>query len=195
MPVLMLVGGLFSNCEQLLLSLSDYYHTPMRNIFVGLLFAVAFFLFSYKGRTTSIWWLRENLFANLGGLLAIFTALFPTISDCKVACNIPIAYAIKYESLLVLSYFCLVLFKEKDELIYCGPNLINVKRRNLTFKLCGYIMLISMGLTALFFAIAKVNTLNCEYKQTYDLVFWSELIMLWAFGISWLVKGLNQLFC
>src|SRR5687768_1056650 len=46
-------------------SMSAYYHTSMRNWFVGLLFAVGGMLYLYKGFS-----MRENVALNLAGLFA-----------------------------------------------------------------------------------------------------------------------------
>jgi hypothetical protein len=55
-------------------SISAYYYTPARAIFVGSMFVVGLSLIVYKGRT---WW--EDLFLNLAGMLAPVVALAPTI--------------------------------------------------------------------------------------------------------------------
>lgn len=201
LPIVLSIGGLMY-CGELLISISDYYHTPMRNVLVGALCAVAFFMLAYKGRKTSIWWLRENLFTNIGAIFALCTAFFPTVNHCKIECAIPITYSSSLVYIfgwihnisavlffLILAYFPLVLFKEKEQLIYCGNNLINVKKRNLIFKLCGYLILICIILTMIFFLYATLNNLSCIEKQRYDLVFWTEFIGLCTFGVSWLIKG------
>jgi hypothetical protein len=54
-------------------SISAYYYTPVRAIFVGFLIAVGFTLIVYKGRT---YW--EDLWLNLSGMLAPLVAVAPT---------------------------------------------------------------------------------------------------------------------
>ncbi|MEN8228312.1 MAG: hypothetical protein ABFS38_09180 [Bacteroidota bacterium] len=50
LPVILVVGSAaFGKCDEVQQSISAYYHTNMRNIFVGVLSAVALFLFSYRG--------------------------------------------------------------------------------------------------------------------------------------------------
>jgi len=167
----------------------------MRNVLVGSLFAVSFFMLAYKGRRTSIWWLRENLFANIGAIFALCTAVFPSVNKCQVDCSIPISYSAALKPFfgvvhnvsatlffLILAYFPLVLFKEKDQIVYCGDNLINVKKRNLIFRICGHVIIACIFLTMIFFLIAESNHMDCSQKQKYDLVFWVELVGLWAFG-------------
>lgn len=54
-------------------SISAYYYTPVRAIFVGSMMAVGFALIVYKGRTAS-----EDIFLNLAGILAPVVAVAPT---------------------------------------------------------------------------------------------------------------------
>lgn len=55
-------------------SISAYYYTPVRAIFVACMFAVSLSLIAYKGRTTG-----EDLFLNLAGMAAPIVAVAPTI--------------------------------------------------------------------------------------------------------------------
>lgn len=77
-PVVLSVGGAIQGLE-LQGSMSAYYHAhpatavaPMRDVFVGLLFAVGICLFVYQGYTA-----RENWALNLAGIFAAGIALFP----------------------------------------------------------------------------------------------------------------------
>lgn len=54
-------------------SLSAYYYTPVRAIFVGFLIAICLALIVYKGRST-----REDFFLNIAGVLAAVVAVAPT---------------------------------------------------------------------------------------------------------------------
>jgi hypothetical protein len=54
-------------------SISGYYYTPMRNIFIGTLCAIGVFLVSYDGYD----W-PDRLITDLAGLCAICVAFFPT---------------------------------------------------------------------------------------------------------------------
>src|SRR5262249_16472749 len=57
---------------------SPFREFPMRGLFVGILFAVGFFLFLYKGFSRT-----ENIALNLAGLCAVFVALIPMRTTCK----------------------------------------------------------------------------------------------------------------
>lgn len=61
-------------------SISAYYYTPVRSIFVGAMFVVGLSLIVYKGR--GLW---EDLWLNLAGMLAPVVAVVPTsdIGTCR----------------------------------------------------------------------------------------------------------------
>jgi hypothetical protein len=56
-------------------SMSAYYWTPMRDVFVGVLVAVGFLLYLYKGFSTA-----ENVALNLAGVFAVGVANLPTVN-------------------------------------------------------------------------------------------------------------------
>jgi hypothetical protein len=64
LPLVLMIGAyLFINEPIALKNISLYYHTGMRDVFVGVLCAIALFLFFYKGYDR-----LDNLAANLAGL-------------------------------------------------------------------------------------------------------------------------------
>ncbi|WP_432201340.1 hypothetical protein ACRAQ7_03840 [Erythrobacter sp. W53] len=76
MPIWLVVGGGLSTIQT---SLSAYYHFDMgkmRDVFVGILWAIGAFLFFYKGYTR-----RENAALTVAGLAAVVVAMVP------MACN------------------------------------------------------------------------------------------------------------
>ena len=71
LPVMLLLGGWIAGVP-IQDNMSSYYHTPLRDTFVGTLCAIGGFLFCYRGYD----WI-ENWTANLGGASALGVALFP----------------------------------------------------------------------------------------------------------------------
>lgn len=57
-------------------SLSSYYHTEMRDVFVGTLFVIGFFLFAYNGYD-----LADKVAGYIACIAAVGLALFPTAPD------------------------------------------------------------------------------------------------------------------
>ncbi len=189
LPFILLIGSIVcGGCEEIQQSISGYYHTAMRNVLVGVLCAVALFLFSYRGYE-----LRDNIAGDLAALFALGVAFFPTSSICPLPnCNIAPVFEIKIIStlhfvsatlfFLTLSYFSLVLFTKSnvDKKNIKQPK----KNRDFVYKVCGYIMLSCIGLIAFYFFV-----LDEKYIAQYNPVFWLETIALMAFGFSWLTKG------
>jgi hypothetical protein len=56
-------------------SISAYYHSPSRAVFVGVLLVIGFALVAYQGRSV-----LEDFFLNVAGMLAPFVAFVPTTS-------------------------------------------------------------------------------------------------------------------
>ncbi|MGB3297465.1 MAG: hypothetical protein WBA76_04285 [Phormidesmis sp.] len=178
--ILALGGGLLFDLP-IQPSISDYYHTSMRDVFVGVLFAMGVFLFSYKGYGK-----QDNWAANIAAVCVIGTALFPTtpLDPSGLAATIGkvhIAFATVY--FITLAYFSLVLFTKSDPTRPATPQKL---RRNAVYRVSGYTILLAIVLLVL------LKLLPVDFKtslQTFDPVFWLEAVMVIAFGISWYVKG------
>lgn len=173
-PVILVMGSLILGKDNAFQeSISLYYHTHMRDVFVGLLCAVAFFLFAYTGYT----WV-DNLAGDLAAVFALGVAFCPTAENSIVGI-IHLVSAVLF--FLTLIYFSLFLFTKSK------PNPTAKKeQRNVVFKVCGYIMLCCVILLLVFFLIS--NEMKIKLEKVY-IVFLLETIALWAFGVSWLVKG------
>ena len=161
--------------------ISSYYHTPVGGVFVGSLFAIAVFLFSYRGypeRGTEWWEISDNVAANVAGAFALGVALFPVARDNAPACQkavggVHMICAVGF--FLMLAYFCLVLFTKSN----LGKQMSDCKRRrNWIYKSCGVAILFSI-----------VWILACKTVQPDVSIFLPETIAVVAFGVSWLVKG------
>ena len=163
-------------------SLSSYYHTGMGDVFVGILFAMGLFLFSYKGYTR---W--DDFAGDLACLFAIGVALFPTTpqnSPSDVALvfgKIHLAFAALL--FLTFAYFALFLFTKTDP---DRPPTRRKRQRNVVYRACGAAIVLSIAL------IVIVNLLPSEIAspiKLYKPVFLLEAIAVVAFGVSWLFKG------
>lgn len=190
LPILLVVASYYyGDCKAIQSSISDYYHTEMRNILVGVLCAVALFMFTYKGYD-----IKDSIAGNLACIFAVGVAFFPTgidtISDCAEQCityepwikTVHFTFAGLFFATLI--YFSLFLFtksgKPKHEL--AAPK----RKRNTVFHICAYIMIACVILIAVYFLFLEEKYPGL---QRLDPVFWLESIALWAFGISWLTKG------
>ena len=179
-------------------SISAYFHTGMREVFVGSLCAIAVFLVCYKGYQR-----RDNLAANFAGTCALLVALFPTrersveASDTGVpaidsatlfsSANAPDPAFVSYIHFTaaviffaILAYMSLVLFT-----ISTKPSQTPQKlQRNKVYRFCGYTILLCIVVIA----IGKLFLPDAVSEQT-SYVFIFESIAVITVGVSWLTKA------
>ncbi|HXV60788.1 MAG TPA: DUF998 domain-containing protein [Vicinamibacteria bacterium] len=169
LPLLCLGFGLYHSLED---SISDYYGTSVRDLFVGILFAIAWFMFTYKGYER-----KDDLAGDLACFFALGVALFPTTSARLWIRTVHFVCAAAL--LLVLSYFSLRLFTKTG-----GSPTPQKLQRNKVYRVCGWIMLACIG-SILFYYLFLEESALAALKP----VFWLESFALWAFGVSWTIKG------
>ncbi len=165
-------------------SISHYYYTGTGSIFVGILFAYAMFLYSYKGYKEEDGKRVDNVATNLAATFALGVALFPTgMCNC---CGITAVSGIHFASaalfLITLSYISFFLFTKTGP----APMTLTKQQRNKVYRTCGIVMMLSLILLAIYMLIPD----SCEKPiAKLNPVFWLETVALVAFGISWLTKG------
>ena len=172
LPVVVAVWGFaLCHCAELRPSISDYYAVRTRDVFVGMLFTIGWFLFSYRGYER-----QDDVAGNLACLFALGVALFPsTGSPWEKVVHFSSALAL----FLVLSYFSLFLFTKSG-----GFPTPEKRIRNRIYIACGVSMLACTALIGLYYWRLQ-DTAVAVLKP----VFWLQSFALWAFGISWFVKG------
>ncbi|HEY9166654.1 MAG TPA: DUF998 domain-containing protein [Candidatus Kryptonia bacterium] len=185
LPFIIVLGGLVETGSILQGSLSSYYYTNMRDFLVGLLFAVAIFLISYKGYE-----LIDDIVTNLSGVFALGIIAYPTspfsgqavrvgvfLTPDDVSQYVHLAFSVLF--LLFLSFNSIFLFTRHRGIL--GKE---KKKRNMIYIGCGLVMLLSV--IAMIVQIAFYpHTILAQGRPV--LVF--ESIALISFGVSWLVKG------
>lgn len=193
-PIVLVIGGLVAE-SRILPSISDYYHSIMRDIFVGSLFAIGVFLISYRGHPLKDGeWFSDDFVATLAGLSAFGVALFPNESGgrdqtetlSQQLMGFDWAAIGHYVSAVIflgtLAYFCLVKFARTAQ----------PKRRRI-YRFCGWFIL-GGGVLATAASMVKLYGPSGWSAAITDLkiIFWIETLGILAFGISWLVKGRAQ---
>ncbi|HET7287762.1 MAG TPA: hypothetical protein VFI71_09845, partial [Pyrinomonadaceae bacterium] len=166
-------------------SISAYYYTSMRDVFVGVLAATGVFLFCYRGPER-----QDNILTNIAGLCAIGIALFPTepiyhplISERYNTTSLecysnhgPLGFHIYAVAafFLIISYLAICRFPLRSR-----PELTKQKlKRNWIYRICGVVMIVMLILIVVIKAIAPTKS-----------IFLPETIAIVAFGVAWLVKG------
>jgi len=180
-PFVLILGGFFTK-QDIQSSISYYYHTPMRDIFVAVLCIVAAFLLAYKGYEK-----KDEIAGNIAGLSAIGVAMIPTTIDTNATStqellgNIHLLFAFCYFA--TIAYFCLFLFTKSNQ----ADLGYRKRQRNVIYRSCGYIIIACLVLIGIYALVLPENikALLVPYKP----LFWLESIAIIAFGFSWLCKG------
>jgi len=177
-------------------SMSGYYYTPMRNIFVGSLCALGVFLIAYDGYDNVDRWIT-----NIAGLCAIGVAFCPTKPSGPMATwqndvgDIHVVFAICTFTALGL----MALRFAKGGQTPDGQNKLGQVRHGLGFaatpartaptieivayRVCGLLILACVVLAAL------SNFLPSSDFASWPVLFILEATAVVAFGVSWFVKG------
>ncbi|QDT07554.1 hypothetical protein K227x_59820 [Rubripirellula lacrimiformis] len=163
-------------------NMSSYYHTPLRDIFVGTLCAIGIFLFCYRGYD----WV-ENWTSNLGCASALGVALFPLDfnSDPLMQKSI-VGYLHSFSGgvfFLTLAFYSLYHFP-RDSRREHEPHL---RERDFVYRTSGWVILVSTATMGCYLLL-----LDGSWKQTlnqYNFLFWMEWVAVWSFAAAWLAKG------
>ena len=163
-------------------SISGYYYTGMRNVLVGTLWTIGFFLFSYKGYERV-----DDIAGNLACLFAVGVALFPTSPDGATQAGVLLVGTVHavFAGLffLILIYYCLFLFTKTDPQV---PPTKRKRQRNGVYRACGYTISVCILLIAIYmFLPPQLASLFTTYRPVY----WLEALAILAFGLSWFTKG------
>ena len=165
-------------------NMSSYYHTPMRDVFVGALCAIAIFPFCYRGYDRV-----EDWTANLGCLSALGLALCP-IDPGSEPLRQRSATGYLHSASGGLFFLTLAFYS-----LYHFPSASDRKReeasheayRNFIYRASGIVILISMAaMGSYLFLIPEGLRRRCNQVH---LLFWGEWVAVWAFAAAWLTKG------
>jgi hypothetical protein len=194
-------------------SMSAYYYTPMRNIFVGALCALGVFLLAYDGYDEVDRWVT-----NVAGFCAIGVAFCPTkppvcpaaVAGCpphsvrqvsagqQIVGDVHLFFA--FVTFVALGVMALRFAKSmptpggqilaarvRHGLGLARPReetrSARKKRRNVIYRVCGFAIFICVVLAVV------SNLLPAPVKAQLPLLFVFEALAVFAFGLSWFVKG------
>lgn len=180
LPFVLALGKMLLESPGIQSSVSAYYYTVMRDVFVGSMCAIAMFLMSYRGYER-----QDALAGRLACIFALGLALLPAAPEfnatqqARLVGALHLTFAVSF--FLTLSYFSLVLFRKTNPSKAPTPRKL---QRNTVYMVCGYTILACVILAATVKLLPKDLPLLRFYP-----VFWLESIAIVAFGLSWLTKG------
>lgn len=192
LPFLLLaIGIVFGNAEP---SISDYYHTLLRDVFVGILTAIGVFLICYTGfRRDETERFSDDLVTTIAGIAALVAAFVPNRGTLNTSmepqaltqhvfgvwlCDVT-HHVAALVFLLSMAYLCRFKFARTA----------NPSRRRI-YVACFWLIIAGTVATIVAASFRKIGTPSqVAFVVDYQLVFWFEAIGVWAFSLSWLVKG------
>lgn len=186
LPVTLVVGGWGLFGVPIQDNLSLYYHTPMRDVLVGMLCTLGVFLFCYRGHDRV-----EDWTANLACAFALGLALFPTepnndpLSQRSVAGLMHTLCGGGF--FLTLAYYSLLHFPSHQRHADADEDEPHPRQRNLLYRLSGLAILLSMAVMGVYLLL-----LPAAWKQVadrYHALVWLEWVAIWSFASAWLIKG------
>ncbi len=164
-------------------NISSYYHTPLRDVFVGTMCAIGIFLFCYRGHDAV-----ENWTANVGCIAALGVALFPLDEHSDPLLQKSLSGYIHTLCgavfFLTLAAYSLYHFPNSQSDGEIEPH---VAERNFVYRTSGLVILLSMmAMGTYLFLLPKAWS---NWLNDYNFLFWMEWIAVWAFASAWLTKG------
>lgn len=197
LPFALLIGVLFFGVP-MQNSISEFFFTGLRDVFVLALAGVGVFLISYYGHPPDAdEWLTDWGVSTTAGVTALLVALVPT--ECAGACYFPLNLVDRLlasdmlQSMLhfgaagvfltCLALFCLRLFVKTDDPDPPPDKVL----RNRIYRACGWTILAMVAALLVFKLL--IPALGQAWDGAWHFTFWVESIAVWAFGLSWMIKG------
>lgn len=176
-PILLFGGGALAGCA-VQTSLSAWFHTPVSDLFVGMLFLIAGPLYLYKGYLR-----RENFALNVAAIGAVIVALFPTTLPATAAC-LPDPVRDPQPVLHAIGAFAFF-FGGAFVCLFCSGFTVDrlppdrQARYRHFYRLCGVVMLASP-------IVALALTMTASRQPYFVLVV--ELLGIFTLSAYWAVK-------
>jgi hypothetical protein len=186
LPPACVLGALLITGTHVQNSVSHYYHTNMGDALVGLLACAAVFLVTYAGHGPV-----DNAITSLAGIAALGIVVFPSPTYPQVdAASIgmfnltqevtgPIHLGFSAAFFILLAVISIFLFTLSDKK---NPGERKL-RRNRIYLWSGIAILASLA------ALLVLRLAAREFFENSSIALVFEWVMLWAFGVAWVVKG------
>jgi len=184
LPILLGPVGWFVFGIEIQDNISSYYHTALRDVFVGAMCSIGIFLFCYRGYD----WI-ESWTANIGCVSALGVALCPLDANSDpLNQSTMIGYLHTLSGgafFLTLAFYSLYHFPtSKQEKHEIAPH---EAQRNFIYRTSGIVILLSLVAMGAHLFLIPVEW--SRKANEFNLLFWGEWIAVWSFAAAWLTKG------
>jgi NADH:ubiquinone oxidoreductase subunit 6 (subunit J) len=192
LPLVLIIGGVLSK-GAVEPSISDYYHTLMRDAFVGVLTAIGLFLIAYPGHDPSRGeHVSDDFITSVAGVCAFGVAYFPNAvhTNANLLGSIT-QQMLGYKMAAVAHYTCAIVFLSALSAM-CLRKFARTARpvRRRIYQACGW-TIVAMTVAVIVASWFKIMGPDGprQVVETTMMVLWFEAIAIWAFALAWLVKG------
>jgi hypothetical protein len=175
LPIVLLVGGVISS-QARPDSMSGYYYTDMRNVFVGALCALGAFLGAYDGHDWMDRWIT-----NIAGFGAVGVAFCPTkptaatlSTSQQVVGDVHVFFAVT--TFTMLGLMALRFARDGETPPQDRAAMWIYRASGITILICVLVAVLS-------------SLLPASVTAHWPLLFVIEALAVFAFGVSWFVKG------
>jgi len=203
LPVVLILGGIYdqprpclpvgSECPESGVepTISDFYHTTYRDIFVGSLCAIGVFLISYRGYSRGNGeWINDDWLATIAGLAAFGLAFFPNEGGGEAVVSMlqnwvgtiwapRLHYMFALVFFLTLAGFCFFKFPKSGRTARCK-----------IYRGCGWGIVAALVATAIAVIFKRwIGGPVGQWVTENSIIFYLEAVGVWAFALSWIVKS------
>lgn len=199
-PLILLVGDAFFLEGDLLVrgSLSAYYHTPMKDVFVAILSVTGFLLVTYMSGQGKTWDFWLSLVAGVAVLGVVFfpthrPGLAPGDPRCGAlpvpeGCS-PVQQRLGEEVTAVVHHvFAAIFILSLAAIAFLFAHRARQYDRNRVMALvqdvCGWLIIAAV----IFVVVGELAGVTVAGLAPLYL---GEVVAVWSFGVSWLLKGVN----
>lgn len=186
LPIILILGDLLflDGMVRARGSLSAYYYSGMRDIFVGILIVDGLFLITYKVFRRSV----DNLLSIIAGIAAVLVALFPTGRPSDSTPLLPIHEALSEGSVETVHFLSAAVFIGALAIISAlfgkreAQAATQGSRKSFAWLHYGAAAVILLAIVLI------VVTRLFSFWESHSILI-GEWMAAWAFGASWFTKG------
>ena len=193
LPFLLILTGILS--DGLAPSVSDFFHTLSRDVYVGVLVSIGIFLLVYEGYDRQPGeTFADNWIATVAGVSVIGVALFPNESPTGDVASLTqhllgvglsplFHYSCAFVFFYCMGHFCMFRFARTHD-----------ARRRRFYRGCGWAIVASCAGLFVATILRQAGGPDVSAMVTdLQIVFWVEVLGIWAFSAAWIVKGRGDL--
>lgn len=184
LPFILIITGMFGGNIVMEKSLSAYYWSTANMLFVSLLVTFGIFLLSYKGYDKV-----DLAITSIAGIVMILVALFPMVGSVEpdyLFMFIPVKATGIIHLVTAGFTFTMLGMMSFFQFTKSGGEMTAQKiKRNKIYRISAIVIWSSLVIMMIVSFVPGLQDILNKVK----FIFWFESICLWAFGVSWLVKG------